>query len=89
MPRWASRLTLIVTDVRVQRLQAISEGDARDEGAEYGYGQGAQISQRRMFELLWNTLHIKPGATWADNPWVYALTFKVTRQNIDDLGRAT
>lgn len=81
MPRWASRLTLIVSDVRVQRLQAISEEDARTEGLsrwDIG-GEGTRWNwhdspsvvwpqARAAFEALWNSLHDKPGTTWADNP---------------------
>ena len=59
------------------------EADAIAEGAEYGYGEGAKISQRRVFELLWNTLHTKPGETWEANPWVVAVTFAVHNANID------
>lgn len=78
MPRWASRLTLEITDVRVERLQDISEADAEAEGAEYGYGEGAAISQRRMFELLWTSIHgLNSPYSWAANPWVWALTFRV------------
>lgn len=75
MPRWASRLTLEITDVRVERLQQISEADAEAEGAEYGYGEGAAISQRRMFELLWESIN---GAdSWDANPWVWVVSFQV------------
>lgn len=81
MPRWASRLTLTVTDVRVQRLQDISEEDARAEGALVGYGEGANISERRAFNLIWE--HINGVGSWDANPWVAAYTFTVERRNID------
>lgn len=91
MPRWASRLTLTVTDVRAQRLQDISEADAVAEGAEPCKREWAGVEEfglssdpfahRRGFQNLWNSLH---GAdAWDANPWVVALTFKVQRGNID------
>jgi hypothetical protein len=98
MPRWASRLTLIVTDVRVQRLLDISEADAVAEGVEDGgcteCGGSSRASPpccyrpspdfRDSFAFLWNSLH-GPDA-WAANPWVCALTFTVHKCNIDQMG---
>ncbi len=89
MPRWASRLTLTVTDVRVQRLQEISEDDARAEGimrhghAFTGYGKDADLwmTERNSFASLWNSIH-GPDA-WDRNDWVCALTFTVEKRNID------
>ena len=89
MPRWASRLTLIVTDVRVQRLHDISEEDARAEGIftpEIGYvnlGKKAPVIQ---YAMLWNSLH-GPDA-WDSNPWVSAITFTVHHGNIDQMRAA-
>lgn len=90
MPRWASRLTLIVTDVRVQRLQEISAEDSLAEGVQCGtceamnqsacHGRGC-FASIDAFRSLWNSLH-GPDA-WAANPWVAALTFRVIRDNID------
>ncbi len=87
MPRWASRITLTVTDVRVQRLQDISEADARAEGAVMPWlgSPGTAEDDTRTglseFEALWNSLH-GPDA-WDQNPWVVALTFTVQKGNID------
>ena len=96
MPRWASRLTLTVTDVRVQRLQGVSEEDARAEGIEpldegYRGGNGhfhagdlTQIDEHTAvlaYRALWNSLH-GPDA-WSANPWVAAISFTVERRNID------
>lgn len=83
MPRWASRLTLTVTDARVQRLQDISEEDARAEGVQpiVDHGVGNQHLHRIAFDQLWERIH-GAGATYA-NPWVAAYTFTVARQNID------
>ena len=92
MPRWASRLTLTVTEVRVQRLQDISEADARAEGVEpqiapsiaAGFADAFRLTHmphKSAYANLWNTLH-GPGA-WEVNPWVAALTFTVERRNID------
>jgi hypothetical protein len=94
MPRWASRLTLTVTNVRVQRLNQISEGDAMAEGIE-PYGQATwkdyqsdsithcRHDARGSFRTLWDSLNDARGYGWEANPWVAAYTFTVTRRNID------
>ena len=96
MPRWASRLTLTVTDVRVERVADISEADAAAEGAicdsdgwrDYQMPETQCCPSARIsFSTLWNSLHDNPGSTWADSPWVVAISFDVVRGNIDRLGR--
>lgn len=80
MPRWASRLTLTVTEVRVQRLQDMDRGDAMEEGCPFS-NMAAGPSPRDWFRDLWNSLH---GAdAWDANPEVVALTFTVAQRNID------
>lgn len=85
MPRWASRLTLIVTATKIERLQEISEADAEAEGVELsGEIRGARFwhaSHRAAFRALWSILH-GPDA-WDANPEVVALSFRVVRANID------
>ncbi len=83
MPKAASRLTLTVTDVRVQRLQDISEEDAIAEGVEpiVDHGVGNQNLHRIAFDQLWDRIH-GDGATYA-HPWVVAYSFTVERRNID------
>lgn len=87
MPRWASRLTLLVTDVRVQRLPEISEQDAIAEGCK-GYvsndGEDGE-SPIEEFQALWNTLNTERGYGWATNPWVVAYSFEVIKSNIDQI----
>jgi hypothetical protein len=85
MPRWASRITLEITEVRVERLRDISEVDACAEGIAYDPGEGgvfhvpglagcASDSAADSFRKLWIQIH---GAhSWAANPWVWAITFK-------------
>ncbi len=85
MPRWASRITLIVTAVRVQRLQEISEADAIAEGvAPFNDEAGLYHSARDAYWLLWDKLNAK-SAPWSTNPWCVAYTFTVHKQNIDSL----
>lgn len=95
MPKWASRITLIVTDVRVERLQEISEADAIAEGVEHDSDgwQDYQMSTtqcctnaRDSFRTLWDSLNgDRPGCAWADNPWVAAYSFDVITKNIDEV----
>ena len=65
MPRWASRLVLEVVDIRVQRLQEISDEDARAEGFE----------PVRSFARVWDDVNGER-APWATNPWVWAISFR-------------
>jgi hypothetical protein len=89
MERWASRLTLTVTDVRVQQLLDMSEDDAIAEGIAQnhpgGWWSGADYqaapTARAAFALLWNRLHGEDA--WDANPHIVALTFSVERRNID------
>ena len=79
MPRWASRITLEVTDVRVQRVQEISAADAVAEGvmATEFWTPDLVRPCRAAFRKLWDSLNAKRGFGWDSNPWVWAYTFKV------------
>lgn len=92
MFRWASRLTLKVTDVRVERLNDISEADALAEGivpAMEGFaltknGECWGPNAKGSFSALWDSINGESeGAGWYDNPWVVAVSFIVERRNID------
>lgn len=84
MPRWASRLTLAITDVRVERLNDISEADALAEGvmlndlSEYvvpGVEEVWQGTASAAYAELWN--HINGPGSWDANPWVWCVSFGV------------
>lgn len=79
MPRWASRDTLELTRVWIERLQDISEEDAMAEGcgyllANHEYLEGNPDQYRQCYRILWEQIN-GPGS-WDANPWVWALEFK-------------
>lgn len=82
MPRWASRITLEITDVRVERLQDISEADAVAEGCKPIRPELVQDglivrpgrSAVEEFRLVWES--INGPESWAANPWVWCITFR-------------
>ena len=89
LPRWASRLTLEIRSVRVERLHAITEDDARAEGIDGQAAIPARINgkrgsvhcfgpdaTRKAFALLWDGINGKR-APWASNPWVWCIGFSV------------
>lgn len=79
MPRWASRITLEVTEVRVQRLQDISEEDAEAEGARgSASGPWGREGLIEDYSDIWEAIH-GPGS-WDANQWVAAITFKLANQ---------
>lgn len=87
MARFASRLTLTVTDVRRQRLQEISEADAAAEGVDAismaDVPRQAAWSRKQDFSRLWDTLH--GSGAWLADPEIVAITFTVAQRNIDAL----
>lgn len=83
MPRWASRLTLRITDVRVQRLQGISGADAVDEGALSRLPDNG-IAQSQ-FQDMWASIYGPD--SWHTNPWVWAISFDVIQANVDTVLR--
>ncbi|MCZ7488225.1 hypothetical protein [Rhizobium rhizogenes] len=101
MPRHASRLTLIVTDVRVERLNDISREDAITEGlikvehappmavemgCHWGFeGDGRYGSPISAYAALWD--HINGAGAWESNPWIVAYTFTVHHGNIDQIAQ--
>lgn len=82
MPRWASRITLEITDVRVERLQDISGMDAKREGVSVPAHlphDGADLDYaRREYRRLWQSIN-GPGS-WDANPWVWVIEFKKLEQ---------
>jgi len=92
MPKGLARLSIDVTDVRIELLQDITAADILAEGIrQYGRFFGpsdgdwddAELSAAAAFEKLWNGLHDRDGERWADNPWLVALTFTVERNAHD------
>lgn len=86
MPRWASRIDLEITEVRVQRLQEITEEDARAEGVEPmgepgvapGFAGMKFLPHASAFVNLWDSINGKTHP-WASDPWVWAVSFKVVK----------
>jgi hypothetical protein len=84
MPRWASRINLEITDIRVERVQDISEEDARDEGMEClpDFKPTTMYPPySTVFKKLWDSINGKPRAdgidiSWEANPFVWCVTFK-------------
>lgn len=70
MPRWASRITLEVTGVRIERLQDISEADALAEGIQHSTMNDPRVE----YQWLWE--QINGAGSWNANPWVWVIEFK-------------
>lgn len=81
MPRWASRITLEMASVRVERLLEITEQDAKAEGVEirdilYPDEPQSAYSYVEQFKLLWDSINAKRGYSWDSNPWVWRIEFQ-------------
>ncbi|HBW1512133.1 TPA: hypothetical protein MEH66_000462 [Klebsiella quasipneumoniae subsp. similipneumoniae] len=88
MPRWASRILLEITDVRVERLNAISEEEAEAEGIDMealydsqdcydciaGHNMTGRPTVTGAFKYLWESIYGEEG--WKSNPWVWVIEFK-------------
>lgn len=94
MPRWASRLTLEVTDIRPERVKNIPQSDALAEGIEYRLAGGMSpggsgtyhvgeehhaSTPKEAFACLWDSIYGDGPLAWNTNPWVWATTFKVVK----------
>lgn len=81
MPRWASRITLEILNTRVERVQAITEADAKAEGVETSAtrdddGLRTETTYTDEFSWLWDSLNSDRGFGWSVNPWVWVIEFK-------------
>lgn len=93
MPRWASRITLEITGVRVERLQEITEEGAKAEGCSpCGFAQEVALNpaggcsvtdlsgtSRGTFRMLWDSIY-KGSKSWDANPWVWDIEFRVAER---------
>jgi len=82
MPRFASRITLEVKEIRVEILQDISEEDSWKEGV---VGRGITRYGKEgidLFHILWNSINEKRGYGWDVNPWVWVVVFEILTPSI-------
>lgn len=82
MPRWASRIDLLVKDVRVERVQDISGVGSVAEGCGKQFADfelmhhGGYRTARHEFSTLWDSINKKHGFGWEKNPWVWVVEFE-------------
>jgi len=85
MPRWASRIELEITGMRVERLQEISEEDARAEGIVWKRKRGDEIDPRTerfakpVFAATWDLINARRDCGWCSNPFVWVIEFKAVQ----------
>ena len=93
MPEWAARIKIKIIDVRVERLQDISDHDAKAEGVREPNIEfignkldkyhtimqklGAGSHYKTGYKIIWDSLHTNDGNAWSKNPWVWVIDFKV------------
>lgn len=75
MKRDASRITLEIVSIRVERVQAISRGDATCEGCPFP-NMADGPNPKWWFRDLWDSINAKRGYGWDANPWVWVIEFK-------------
>lgn len=75
MPRWASRITLEVVGVRIERVQDITPMDAINEGCDASKHSMPTL----WFKTLWDSINAKRGYGWDTNPWVWVIEFRRTK----------
>jgi len=73
MPRWASRITLEIVNIRVERVQDITVQDCKSEGVGYDLND---IGWRYAFGQLWNQINERRGFGWNVNPYVWVIEFQ-------------
>jgi hypothetical protein len=78
MFRWASRITLAITEIRVERIQDISAADCRAEGVEQIDPRASDVTIIGRFRSGWDSINAKRGYSWDSNPWVWAISFRKT-----------
>jgi hypothetical protein len=82
MPRWACRMVLELTAVRVERLQEISQQDVFREGLHNAQQKeierrvGKLLMSQECYQDLWDSLNAERGFGWAVNPWVWVVEFR-------------
>lgn len=81
MPWWASRITLEITGIRVERVQNIHYNDAVREGVSCFLDEQQTDSEhkaytKKYFRDLWDSINAKRGYSWESNPWVWVIEFK-------------
>ena len=93
MPKWAARIWLEITGIRVERVQEITQDDIRAEGL-WNYSEeyrneicmwrdsvyGIQQTGLKWWKILWDSINAKRGYGWDVNPWVWVVEFKRVRQ---------
>ena len=88
MPRWASRITLEVTGVRVERVQEITEKDILAEGYPHDLGYRNHDAEPhpggplKWYSTLWDEINMDCGYGWNVNPWVWVVEFKSHRPTV-------
>lgn len=88
MPKWAARLWLEITNIRVERVQEISLANLRKEGLPgHAYGIDytpslAKYVETEDFKTLWDSLNAKRGFGWDTNPYVWVIEFKRVKHNV-------
>ncbi|MDY6979374.1 MAG: hypothetical protein SV201_05795 [Pseudomonadota bacterium] len=95
MPSWISRLTLLVKDVRIDRLHDISEQEAMVNGADLVGVETGRLSvssapeevgsYRAGYYELWNSINAERGYEWDANPWVWVIDFMAFPRNVDQV----
>ena len=80
MPHKFSRITLEITNIRVERLQEINtkrHDEVAKEGWPFGYtGLSIEKAPVELFAELWDSINLKRGYSWGSNPWVWVIEFK-------------